>query len=148
MSEQPEPRGLPALRRDLQWGVTTTLGTAAVLAIWVTIVRLVSGPGPFARNGVSYGQTLLLYAALAISGGLLVGALCRFTGTPGGVRVVGAIVGAFVMFGIGAWAVGLSEVVKPYMLLTSSAVGSIAGLVGATVHLAARGSVARRGDGE
>ncbi len=73
------------------WGLRWGLYYAAVLAAWITLIRLLRGTEPLERQGVTFVEVLVLYALGGPITGALVGILLPFTKSGMGAALVGIV---------------------------------------------------------
>jgi hypothetical protein len=73
------------------------LTMATLYSIWVIVVYVTRGHGPFTAMGTSLGAVLLTYYTTGALGGLLVGALLPFARTFLGAVALGVLVGLLLL---------------------------------------------------
>jgi hypothetical protein len=111
--------------------VLVGLVMAAVLSAWALVVGLAQGPSASSVPRGSLSIAIGGYFAAGILGGLLVGALRRFTGHVVGVAFVGAFVGATIYAGFGLVAIRPERwsVVLPTGAAGGAIIGAIVGVI-------------------
>jgi hypothetical protein len=92
--------------QNIRWGVRGGLALALVYCAWITAVRVLSGPRPFERQGVTYTGVAVAYLAIGLSAGALVGALRPMTQHRAGAYAVGLLAGTVAAGGIAALVAG------------------------------------------
>ena len=113
---------------DLRWGVWQSLvltGICLSPAAFVFVVSLITGR--LARGqSVQAGKVLVLYLALAIVGGVVLGVCRPMLRTRGGTLAVGAFVGAAMFVGLGISA-DAAEVGRARLLGIFVVLGAVVG---------------------
>lgn len=128
------PPSPSSVKDDIVWGVSSFLVFAVLLCAWATVVRIVSGPGPFERDQITYPKALLLYLGLGVLGGVVLGIVRPLTRTRRGTLIAGALVGAAILWSIGTFAVGIEAATRPFMLSVLLTFGSAAGAMVAALR--------------
>ena len=104
-------------------------------ACWLTAICLIpatvaylgqSATGSPASSDPSFLRVLLLYATMALAGGVVLGLLRPALGTRVGSLLVGALVGA-VAFTILLWNTAAPEADAPVVRVTGAALGALTG---------------------
>lgn len=94
------PSATRGIEHDIAWGVRGGLSIAGLYCLWVSVVRLTSGPRAFENLHVSYTVAVTTYLGIGLVSGAIVGALRRFTGTALGSYAVGLLSGLPLAFGL------------------------------------------------
>ena len=115
------------LRDDLKWGINWGLWMAAAFSAIAVVMTGFRGSPHYPNFGLSIYSVVLLYVALGLIGGALLGFLRPFTRTRSGGFFVGWLIGSLVYGGAGLFIPDVTIAMLPVALILGLAVGGTLG---------------------
>jgi hypothetical protein len=112
---------------DLKWGIRWGLWMAAGFSAIALVITGFRGSPDYPEFGLSIGSIILLYFALGLIAGALVGVLRPFTRTKSGGFFVGWLIGSLVYGGAGLMIKGVGIAIIPVALILGLAIGGTLG---------------------